>query len=118
MILVGEAKEVREQAVRWLEEGQTQQLGVMLRILQDYDRFREAAESAEKENEQLRGLVYENEKLLHRAETSERECEQLRDEVGQLRAANERHRRDREEVADALTRVLNDALLRLRSQAA
>src|SRR3989304_1565115 len=75
-------------------------------------------ECAERENEQLRGLVYENEKLRNRLEGSEHESEQLREEVKQLRAGTERHLREREEIADALTRGMTEAITRLRTQAA
>jgi len=51
-------------------------------------------------------------------ETVERERDQLRDEIKRLRAETERHQRERREVADQLTRVLDEVLLRLRPQAA
>ena len=117
-MIVGESQEVREQVSRWIEDGQNHYLGAISRILHDYDRLQAAVESAEQENEQLRGLVYETEKLRNRLESSERESEQLRGEVKQLRAGTERHLREREEIADALTRVMNEAITRLRTQAA
>lgn len=117
-MIVGESQEIREHVSRWIEDGQSHYLGALGRILQDYDRLQEAVETAERENEQLRGLVYETEKLRNRLEGSEREGEQLRDEVKLLRAGTERHQREREEIADALTRVMNDAIIRLRAQPA
>ena len=117
-MIVGESQEVREQVSRWIEDGQSHYLGAVSRVLQDYDRLQAAVESAERENEQLRGLVYENEKLRNRLESGEHESEQLREEVKQLRAGTERHLREREEIADALTRVMNEAITRLRTQAA
>ena len=117
-MIVGETQEVREQVGRWIEEGQSHYLGALSRIVQDYDRLQEAVEAAERENEQLRSLVYENEKLRNQLETGERECEELRSEVGQLRAATERQQSEREDIADALTRVMNDAIMRLRGQPA
>ena len=102
-MIVGESQGVREQVSRWIEDGQNHYLGAVSRVLQDYDRLQGAVESAERENEQLRGLVYENEKLRNRLEGSEHESEQLREE---------------EEIADALTRVMNEAITRLRTQAA
>ena len=117
-MIVGESQGVREQVGRWIEDGQNHYLGAMSRILQDFDRLQASVESAERENEQLRGLVYENEKLRNRLEGSEHESEQFREEVKQLRAGAERHVREREEVADALTRVMNEAITRLRTQAA
>ena len=117
-MIVGESQGVREQVSRWIEDGQSQYLGAISRVLHDYDRLQTAVESAERENEQLRGLVYENEKMRNRLESSEHESEQLREEVNTLRAGTERHLREREEIADALTRVMNEAITRLRTQAA
>jgi len=117
-MIVGETQEVREQVSRWIEDGQNHYLGAVSRVLQDYDRLQAAVESAERENEQLRGLVYENEKLRNRLESSDNESEQFREEVKQLRAGTDRHLREREEIADALTRVMNEAITRLRTQAA
>src|SRR3990170_3484766 len=93
-MIVGESQEVREQVSRWIEDGQNHYLGAVSRVLQDYDRLQGAVESAEHESEQLR------------------------EEVKQLRAGTERHLREREEIADALTRVMNEAITRLRTQAA
>lgn len=53
-----------------------------------------------------------------RAESAEQECERLRDEVSQLQAEIERHRREREELAEALSRIIKETLLRLRGQRA
>lgn len=115
-MIVGESQGVREQVSRWIEDGQNHYLGAMSRILQDFDRLQAAVVTAERENEQLRGLVYENEKLRNRVESSEHESEQLREEVKHLRAGTERHLREREEIADALTRVMNETITRLRTQ--
>ena len=117
-MIVGESQGVREQVSRWIEDGQSHYLGAMSRILQDFDRLQAAVESAERDNEQLRGLVDENEKLRNRLESSDQESEQLREEVKQLRAGTERRLQEREEIADALTRVMNEAITRLRTQAA
>lgn len=105
-MIVGESQGVREQVSRWIEDGQNHYLGAMSRILQDFDRLQAAVESAERENEQLR----------NRVESSEHESEQLREEVKHLRAGTERHLREREEIADALTRVMNETITRLRTQ--
>jgi len=117
-MIVGESQGVREQVSRWIEDGQSHYLGAMSRILQDFDRLQAAVESAERDNEQLRGLVDENDKLRNRLESSDQEAEQLREEVKQLRAGTERHLQEREEIADALTRVMNEAITRLRTQEA
>lgn len=117
-MIVGESQTVREQVSRWIEEGQNNYFGAISRVLQDYDRLQGSVESVERENEQLRGLVYEVEKLRNRVETGEHECDQLREEVKHLRAGTERHQREREEIADALTRAMNEALMRLRTQPA
>src|SRR3989304_1754317 len=70
-MIVGESRGAREQASRWIEDGQNHYLGAVSRVLQDYDRLQAAVESAERENEQLRGLVYEHEKLRNRLEGGE-----------------------------------------------
>jgi len=116
-VITLESKEVREQLNRWIEDGQ-HQLAVVLRVMQDYDRFRESLESSERENERLRGLVYENEKLHNRLETAERECELLREEGNRLRGETERNTKEREEIADWLSGTINEVLLRLRPQQA
>lgn len=117
-MIVAEFQEVREQLGRWIEEGQSQHLAMLSRIVQDYDRLQEAVEAAERENEQLRGLIHENERLRNRVEATERESGELREEVGRLRAGNDHYRQERERIADALTRVMNEALTLLRTQPA
>src|SRR3989304_1594424 len=128
-MIVGESQGVRAQVGRWIEDGQNSYLRAGARGDSPARRVqaappghyrgpRGAVEAGERENEQLRGLVYENEKLRNRLEGSEHESEQLREEVKQLRAGTERPLREREEIADALTRVMNEAITRLRTQAA
>ena len=112
-----ESKEVREQATHWIEDGQ-RQLGVLLGLLNDYDRLLELAEASERENERLRGLSYEIEQVRNRLETSERQCEQLREEMHRLRTETERHQKERVEIADSLTMFMNEVLGRLRPQPA
>jgi predicted RNase H-like nuclease (RuvC/YqgF family) len=112
-----ESKDERSQASRWLEDGQ-RLLGVLLSVLTDYDRLREQAEATERDNERLRGLVYENEQLRNRLEASERECDRLRAELSIAQLEVERGYREREDVADRLTQVTNDLLVRLRPQRA
>ena len=112
-----ESKEVREQATHWIEDGQ-RQLGVLLGLLNDYDRLLELAEASERENERLRGMSYENEQLRNRLETSERQCQQLREEVLRFRNETEREQKERMEIADSLTTFMNEVLSRLRPQAA
>lgn len=112
-----ESKEVREQAGHWLEDGQ-RHLGVLLGLLNDYDRLLELAEASERENERLRSLSYEIEQVRNRLETSERQCDQLREEMRRLRAETERHQKERVEIADSLTAFMNEVLSRLRPQPA
>lgn len=111
------AADMRERAIRWIEDGQNQ-LGTLLGVLNDYDRLRDVADSAERECDRLREFVYENERLKKNLETTEHECEQLREAVRQLRAETERHCLEREGVAESLSHFMNEVLLRLRPQEA
>jgi predicted RNase H-like nuclease (RuvC/YqgF family) len=98
---------------RWLEAGQTQ-LASLLELLHEHDRLRERVESSERENERLRGVTYENEQLRNRLETSERQADHLRQAMGELRAENERHQKEREEAAERLNHLVNEIAQRLR----
>jgi chromosome segregation ATPase len=111
-----ESKEVRQEVRRWVEDGPSQ-LSVLAGLLHDYDRLRERVEIAEREQERLRGLTYENEQLHNRLDTAERQCDRLREEVARLRAEFEQYQRERTEVAEQLSEVMNQVLLRLRPQA-
>ncbi len=73
--------EGRDQMLRWIEEGQ-HALTTLRAILADCDRVHEAAA------------------------TAEREGERLREEVSRLRAENDRFRHEREEIVEALARLL------------
>jgi hypothetical protein len=110
-----ESKQVRDgdEVRRWLEAGQTQ-LPSLLELLHEHDRLRERVDASERENERLRGVTYENEQLRNRLETSERQAEQLRQAVGEARAENERHQREREEAAERLNHLVNEIAQRLR----
>src|SRR5262245_39441867 len=105
--------ETREHLGRWLEDGMAQ-LAAAQGLVKDYERLVHAAETAEAEAERLRGFVYENEKLRSQVEAAEHECGKLRDAILQLRAENERHMREREEVAASLSEFMNGVLARLR----
>jgi chromosome segregation ATPase len=107
--------ELRERATRWLEDGQSQ-LNMVLGILNDYDRLQGVADAAERECERLRSVSYENERLRNSLETAERECQALRAEVTRLRQETDRHTRDREELANSLTQVMNEILVRIRGR--
>lgn len=109
------AGEERERAIRWIEEGRNV-LDVLLGVLNDYDRLKGEAEAAEKERDRLQGTLYELERIRNQADSLQRECEQLRQEVIRLKAENERYQRERNEIADSITRFTNEALARLRSQ--
>lgn len=80
--------------------------------------MRRGVESVEEGLRWVRGVVHDNERLQRRVETVEPERDRRRDEIKQPRAETERHRRERREVADHLTRVLDQVLARLRPQAA
>ena len=110
-----ESKVVREDVRRWVEDGPNV-LSVLVGLLNDYERLRERAETAEREQERLRGLTYENEQLHNRVDTAERQCDRLREEVTRLRAEIEEYQRERAEVAEQLSEVMNQVLLRLRPQ--
>jgi septal ring factor EnvC (AmiA/AmiB activator) len=110
-----ESKQARDEdeVRRWLEAGQTQ-LASLLELLHEHGRLRERVESSERENERLRGVTYENEQLRNRLETSERQADQLRQTMGELRAENERHQKEREEAAERLNHLVNEIAQRLR----
>jgi hypothetical protein len=110
-----ESKEARDQAGRWLDDGQ-RLLNVLLTVVNDYDRLNDRVEAAEHENERLRGSIYENEQLRHRLEAAEHERDRLLDEMARRMAELERGQREREEIADRLSQFVNDVMLRLRSQ--
>ena len=55
-------------------------------------------------------LVEENERLRTSLETSEKEFERLRHEVATLRGESENYRTEREDVADALNKFMNEML--------
>ena len=109
------AGEERERAIRWSEEGRNV-LGILLGVLNDYDRLKGAAETAEKERDRLQGMVYELQRSRNQADSLQRECEQLHQEVSRLQAENERYQRERNEIAESITKFMNDALSRLRSE--
>jgi hypothetical protein len=55
-------------------------------------------------------LVEENERLRTSLETSEKEFERLRQEVALLRGESDQYRNEREDVADALNKFMNEML--------
>jgi len=111
----GEAKEVREDVRRWIEDGSSH-LSVLAGLLHEYDRLRERVAIAEREQERLRSLTYENEQLHNRIETAERQGERLREEVIRLRSELEQQQKERLEVAEQLSEAMGQVLLRLRPQ--
>jgi len=114
-MISAESKEIREEVRRWLEDGPTQ-LSVLAGLLRDYDRLRERVATAEREQERLRGLSYENEQLHNRVETAEHQSDRLREEVSRLQAEVEQYHRERTEMAEHLSEMMNHVLLRLRPQ--
>jgi predicted nuclease with TOPRIM domain len=109
--------ETRERLGRWLEDGPAA-LTAALALVKDCERLQAQLEAAEADQERLRGVVYENEKLRNQLEAAEGECAKLRQALGHLRAETERHQRDREEIAAALSDMVNGLLLRLRGEPA
>ena len=85
----------REQIIRWMEEGRTI-LEIIVRLLNDADQLKVAADAAQKENERLRY-----------------ECDQLRREVNQLTADHERSKKERAEIAQWFSSVMSEAASRL-----
>ena len=110
-----EVTDARHRARQWLEDGE-RVLTVLLTVLNDYDRLNDRLGATERENAKLQAVVLDNEDLRRRLELAERESERLREEVCQSLTELERGAREREEIADQLSRVVNDALARLRSQ--
>ena len=114
-MISAESREIRGEVRRWIEDGPTQ-LSVLAGLLHDYDRLRERVATAEREQERLRGLSYENEQLHNRVESAEHQCDRLREEVSRLRTEVEQYHRERTEVAEHLSEVMNHVLPRLRPQ--
>ena len=85
----------REQIVRWMEEGRNI-LEIIVKLLNDADQLKVAADAAHKENERLRY-----------------ECDQLRGEVNQLNADQERSKKERAEIAQWFSSVMSEAASRL-----
>ena len=86
----------REQIVRWMEEGRNI-LEIIVKLLNDADQLKVAADAAQRENERLRY-----------------ECDQLRGEVNQLNADQERSKKERAEIAQWFSAVMSEAASRLR----
>jgi len=110
-----EVGDVRHRARQWLEDGE-QFLTVLLTVLNDYDRLNDRLVATERENAKLQAVVLDNEDLRRRLELAERESERLREEVGQSLSELEPGAREREEIADQLSQIMNDTLARLRSK--
>ena len=85
----------REQIVRWMEEGRNI-LEIIVKLLNDADQLKVAADAAKQENERLRY-----------------ECDQLRGEVNQLRADYDRSKKERAEIAQWFSSVMSEAASRL-----
>jgi chromosome segregation ATPase len=103
----------REQVVRWLDEGQ-RQLPALVGLVHENERLRERLDISQSECEKLRGLVYEVEQLRNRSEAAERVGERLREQLSGAEAELERQTRDQTELAEHLTNLVNDVLVRLR----
>ena len=112
---IDEGSDVRHRARQWLDDGE-QFRTVLLTVLDDYDRLNDRLAATERENAKLQAVVLDNEDLRRRLELAERESERLREKVGQGLTELERGAREREEIADQLSQIVNDTLARLRSQ--
>jgi len=110
-----EVTDARHRARQWLEDGE-RSFTVLRTVLNDYDRLNDRLGASERENAKLQAAVLDNEDLRRRLELAERESERLQKEVGQGLAELERGAREREEIADQLSQIMNDTLARLRSQ--
>ncbi len=109
----GEPRDSRDQVVRWLEDGQ-RQMSALLGLVHENERLRERVETAENEREKLQGLAYELEQVRNRAESAERQLERARGQLIEAQTEIERHNKEREEVAERLTELTNEILMRLR----
>jgi len=76
--------ELPEDARRWLGSAQTQ-IAALLDLVRETERTRAALESANRENNRLRELVGDYDRVCSRLDTSERLCLELREEVTRLR---------------------------------
>jgi DNA repair exonuclease SbcCD ATPase subunit len=85
----------RERVIRWMEEGRNV-LEFVVKFLSEFDQLKQEAETAEKENEQVR-----------------RVCDQLRAEVAQLKADSERSQKERAEIAQWFSTTMSEAASRL-----
>lgn len=113
MAIGDDLSDARDQAGRWLEEA-PERLSFLLGLLRDVDRLRERAERAEREQRRLQAVVAEHEQLEVRLAGAEHERDRLRDELSRLRAEHEQYGKERIEVAEQLSDVMNQVLLRLR----
>lgn len=80
-----ESEEPRERVAKWIEEGRH-----LLSVIP--------------------GLPEENERLKAQAEAAEHECEGLRRAIGELQGENEYFRSERQEIAEAFGRFMNEML--------
>jgi hypothetical protein len=104
-------------AARWSREAHGC-LTLLFAAAGDRPWLREAADSVRRDSEQVREVAREVEQLRDRVAAAECLRQRRRDEVNRFRAERERARREREEVADALTRSMNRRLERLRPRRA
>jgi chromosome segregation ATPase len=109
----GESRDSLDQVVRWLEDGQ-RQISVLLGLVHENERLRGRVETAESERDKLQGLAYEVEQIRNRAESAERQLERARGQLIEAQAEIERDNKEREEVAERLTELTNEILIRLR----
>src|SRR6266542_2269934 len=87
-------------------------MSALLGLVHENERVR--VETAENEREKLQGLAYEIEQVRNRAESAERQLERARGQLIEAQTEIERHNKEREEVAERLTELTNEILMRLR----
>ncbi len=85
----------REQVIRWMEEGR-HILEIIASLLTDYDKLKATTEATREQNERL-----------------QREGQQLREDIGRLKAENERSQKERAEIAQWFSSVMSEAASRL-----
>ena len=98
-----------------MEEGRDV-LGIIIKLFHDFDQLNGALRIAEAECQRLQTMLSEFQRVSALAEALQGECEQLRKEVSRLQAAHARSQKEREEIAEWFTTVMNEAVGRLRAE--
>ena len=83
----------REQVIRWMEESRNV-LGVIIKLLNDFDRLNGLLRTAENGHQRLQTMLSEFQRVSALAHALQGECEQLRKEVSRLQAAHATSKRN------------------------